>query len=68
MAPVAVSPAAQTAPPASKQFKGPTDYKDSSSVASGPKYYDDEAERNGTNGYPKAKYPNYLPTWDLSVK
>jgi sulfonate dioxygenase len=34
----------------------------------GPKVFSKEAELKGTKTQPPAKYPNYLPTWDGSVK
>jgi len=34
----------------------------------GPKVFSQEAELKGTEKQPPAKYPNYLPTWDGSVK
>lgn len=45
-------------------YQGPTDYKE---IASGPAGYNAEAELNGTGEHHKAKYPQYLPTWDKSV-
>ena len=34
----------------------------------GPRAFRHDAELKGTGKQPPAKYPNYLPTWDGSVK
>ena len=41
--------------------QGLTDFK---TPCSAPEAYDREAEENGTEWYPPAKYRNYLPTWE----
>ncbi|KAF2808772.1 alpha-ketoglutarate-dependent taurine dioxygenase [Mytilinidion resinicola] len=42
---------------------GLADYKEA--FSSGPKVFNSEAETKGTAKQPPAKYPNYLPVWDL---
>lgn len=64
MAPSIAQEPQQAAP--APAMKGPSDYKEAYGVAGGPSRFNAEAEINGTTTQPKAKYPNYLPTWDFS--
>ena len=43
--------------------QGPTDYKQ---PFGGPEAYKRDIEEKGSEKQPPAKYPNYLPTWDLA--
>jgi sulfonate dioxygenase len=52
--------------PTKKAAGGLADYKEA--FNSGPAVYKQDAELKGTAKQPPAKYPNYLPTWDLEKK
>lgn len=65
MAPIAIDPpatlkAGSIPTGASSQYKNP--------VYSNPASYNAESEEKGLNGVAKAKYPNYLPSWDFDTK
>jgi len=45
---------------------GLADYKEA--FASGPAVFKHDTETKGTDKQPPAKYPNYLPVWDLEKK
>ena len=66
MAPIAIDAPAQLT--ADKIPGGLSAGQYKSSVYSGPKTYDAKGEEHGIDGFGKAAYPNYLPTWDFSTK
>ena len=64
MAPIALDNPVQLT--ADKIPGGKGNYKEP--TYSGPATYNAANEENGVEGFSKAAYPNYLPTWDFSVK
>ncbi|KAF2190866.1 TauD-domain-containing protein [Zopfia rhizophila CBS 207.26] len=57
----------ETPQPATNFAKNGTgEYKEA--YIGGPRAYRQDAELKGTGKQPPAKYPNYLPTWDLEKK
>jgi hypothetical protein len=63
MAPAAVEVIKPVPVPA---FKGPSEYKETFNA--GPLNYKKETEERGSEKYPPARYPSYLPTWDPEKK